>query len=268
MKTCALLRLPANWEACDDDAARLLVGSGDKQQDKAALEAQARRIGELQQMLYAQQKQKLLVILQGMDGAGKDRSIAASFAYCNMMGLRAKSFKAPTPQELAHDFLWRVHAETPACGQIGIFNRSHYEDVLVPRVHGQLDAAACRQRYTHIRAFESLLAESGTRILKIFLHISQREQARRLQERLQDPEKQWKFDPSDLRERGQWKLYQQAYADALHASDAEHAPWHIVPADNKPQRNLAVSCLIAETLADMQPAWPAFRPELAQIKVE
>lgn len=268
MKTCRLLRLPANWTPKEEDAARQLVGSGDKQQDKLAAEAQARRVAELQAMLYAQQQQKLLVVLQGMDGSGKDRCVSTTFAGCNVMGLKAKSFKAPTALEAAHDFLWRVHAEVPAAGQIGIFNRSHYEDVLVPRVLGTLDARACTRRYAHIRAFEELLADSGTRILKIFLHISQEEQKKRLYERLQDPQKQWKFDPSDLKARESWAAYQRAYAEALQATDADHAPWHVVPANSKPQRNLAVVTLVAETLADMGLNWPPYRPELTGIKID
>lgn len=266
--TRELLRLTATTKLDAALAARRVIGSGDKSQDRQETEKLANRIGELQSQMYAGQQHKVLLVLQGMDTSGKDRSVNNTFARCNLMGLRTWAFKAPSALELAHDYLWRVHAQVPARGQICVFNRSHYEDVLVPRVHGQIDAAECARRYQHICAFETLLADTGTTILKIFLHISRTEQTARLQARMRDPQKQWKFDPSDLTERPFWENYQDAYLQAMLATDAPHAPWYVIPADSKTQRNLAVASLVAETLENLGMEWPTFRPELAATELE
>jgi PPK2 family polyphosphate:nucleotide phosphotransferase len=209
-----------------------------------------------------------LLVLQGMDTAGKDGTVRALFSQINPMGLQATAFAAPTERERAHDFLWRVHAHVPAAGQIAIFNRSHYEDVLVPRVLGQIDGKACKLRYAHIRDFERMLAETGTTIVKVFLHISKDEQKQRLQERLDDPEKHWKFDPNDLIVRAQWDDYRRAYEDAIAATNADHAPWYIVPADSKTHRNLIIASLLLETMENMKLAWPAPKADLAAIKID
>jgi PPK2 family polyphosphate:nucleotide phosphotransferase len=225
-------------------------------------------IAKLQEMLYAQRKHKVLLVLQGMDTSGKDGTIAALFSRINPMGLRAVAFKQPTPVELAHDFLWRVHAHVPVWGEIAIFNRSHYEDVLITVVQGMTDDKECKRRYQHILDFERMLAETGTVIVKLFLHISKDEQRKRLQERLEDPEKQWKFDPNDVEQRKKWDEYQQAYQRAIVATDTDHAPWYVIPANSKTHRNLLVSTLLLEIMKDLKLSYPKFDPELAKLKIE
>jgi PPK2 family polyphosphate:nucleotide phosphotransferase len=225
-------------------------------------------IAKLQEMLYASRKHKVLLVLQGMDTSGKDGTIAALFSRINPMGLRAVAFKQPTPVELAHDFLWRVHAHVPVWGEIAIFNRSHYEDVLITVMQGMIDDKECKRRYQHILDFERMLAETGTVIVKLFLHISKDEQRKRLQERLEDPEKQWKFDPNDLEQRKKWDEYQQAYQRAIVATDTDHAPWYVIPANSKTHRNLLVSTLLLEIMKDLKLSYPKFDPELAKLKIE
>ncbi len=223
---------------------------------------------KLQERLYAARQRKLLLVLQGMDTSGKDGTVSALFSQINPMGLRATAFAAPTERERAHDFLWRVHAHVPGNGQIAIFNRSHYEDVLVPRILGDLDGKALKRRYAHIRDFESMLHETGTTIMKVFLHISKDEQKKRLQARLDDPEKHWKFDPADLAAREKWDDYQRAYEDAIVATDADHAPWYIVPADSKTHRNLIIGHLLLETMQGMHLEWPEPKADLSKVKVD
>jgi len=239
-----------------------------KERERAQTAELTGQAARLQEMLYGGHKHKLLLILQGMDTSGKDSTVSALFSQINPMGLHATGFTVPTERERAHDFLWRVHQRVPGAGEIGIFNRSHYEDVLVPRVSGELDAKACKRRYAQIRDFERMLFETGTTIMKIFLHISKDEQKKRLQARLDDPEKGWKFDPNDLRTRDRWIEYQRAYADAIRATDAEHAPWYIVPADSKTHRNLIVANLLLETMQGMKLDWPAPKADLAAVKIE
>lgn len=224
-------------------------------------------ISDLQEMLYAGRTHKLLIVLQGMDTSGKDGTLRSLFGKINPMGLRATAFKAPTEIEAGHDFLWRVHREVPRAGEIGVFNRSHYEDVLVPRITGAIDAAECKRRYAQIRDFERMLAQSGTTIVKLFLHISKDEQRERLQERVDDPKKHWKFDPADLKQRERWNDYRKAYADAIAATNAGHAPWYVVPADSKPYRNEVVAQLLLETLRGMKLDWPAPDKRLLGLKV-
>jgi len=189
--------------------------TGSKAGDLAQLAELSARIEALQDIFYAEHRRKLLVVLQGMDTAGKDGTVRTVFRALDPLGLRVKGFKVPTPLELAHDFLWRIHAEVPAAGEIVIFNRSHYEDVLVTRVHGDIDAAECKRRYAHINAFEQMLAETGTTIVKCFLHISKDEQRDRLQERIDDPQKHWKLGMADIEERKLWDAYMAAYEDAV-----------------------------------------------------
>jgi PPK2 family polyphosphate:nucleotide phosphotransferase len=226
------------------------------------------QIARLQEMLYAQRKHKFLLVLQGMDTSGKDGTITALFNRINPMGLRAVGFKAPTSTELAHDFLWRVHQQVPVWGEIAIFNRSHYEDVLITVVQGMIDEKECKRRYAQILDFERMLAETGTIIVKVFLHISKDEQRKRLQERVIDPEKQWKFDPNDLVQRKKWDEYQQAYQRAIIATDTDQAPWYVIPANSKTHRNLLISTLLLEIMEDLGLTYPKFDPELAKLEVE
>jgi PPK2 family polyphosphate:nucleotide phosphotransferase len=226
------------------------------------------RIAALQDKLYAQRKQKVLLILQGTDTAGKDGTVRALFSGISPMGLRAVGFKAPTDAELAHDYLWRVHQHVPINGEIAIFNRSHYEDVLITKVQGMIDDEECQRRYAQIRDFERMLAETGTVIIKVFLHISKEEQRERLQERLDDPDKQWKFNPEDITQRAKWDDYQRAYEKAIRETDAPHAPWYVVPANSKTHRNLVIASLLLETLEGMDLQYPPPHPDLSSFTVE
>ncbi len=225
------------------------------------------RIARLQEMLYAGHRHKLLIVLQGMDTSGKDGTVRSLFSQINPIGLRAVGFKAPTEVELAHDYLWRVHPHVPGKGDVAIFNRSHYEDVLITRVQDMIDEKECKRRYAHIRDFERMLAETGTVIVKIFLHISKDEQRKRLQERLDDPEKQWKFDEGDIVQRKKWDDYQRAYERAIMATDADHAPWYIIPADSKTHRNLLISTLLLEVMQGLKLAFPEPDPRLSKMKI-
>jgi PPK2 family polyphosphate:nucleotide phosphotransferase len=202
-----------------------------------------------------------------MDTAGKDSTIRMVFDGVNPQGVKVAPFKAPTDLELAHDFLWRVHPKVPGNGEIVIFNRSHYEDVLITRVNKWIDSKTCSARYQRINEFEQLLAENGTTILKFFLHISKDEQKQRLIERRDDPVKRWKFNPADLSARAQWDDYMDAYAAAIAATSTEHAPWYIVPADSKLQRNLVISTVICETLAGLKMRYPAAADGVEHIEI-
>ncbi|HEX9172078.1 MAG TPA: PPK2 family polyphosphate kinase [Telluria sp.] len=238
-----------------------------KQDEREQTSQLTDQIARLQEMLYAQRKHKFLLVLQGMDTSGKDGTITALFNRINPMGLRAVGFKAPTSTELAHDFLWRVHQQVPVPGEIAIFNRSHYEDVLITVVQGMIDDKECKRRYGHILDFERMLAETGTIVVKVFLHISKDEQRERLQERLVDPDKQWKFDPNDVVQRKKWDQYQQAYERAIIATDTDHAPWYVIPANSKTHRNLLISTLLLEILEDLKLAFPEPDPELSKLKL-
>ncbi|KQW90044.1 polyphosphate kinase [Massilia sp. Root418] len=266
----SLLRFSPDAKLRDADAARQplsdAAGSNAKQDIKEATARLLGRLADLQPMLQAQGKHKVLLVLQGMDTSGKDGAVRSLFSTINPVGLRAVSFKAPSEIELGHDFLWRVHRETPAKGELVVFNRSHYEDVLITRVLGMIDAKECRRRYAHIRDFERMLAETGTTLLKVFLHISKDEQRERLQARLDDPAKRWKLDPADFEQRKKWSVFQRAYQDAMQATDADHAPWYVVPADSKPHRNLAIASLLLETLERLKLDWPKPDPALLDMK--
>jgi PPK2 family polyphosphate:nucleotide phosphotransferase len=268
MKACELFRTPKALRVHDADAGRKPLAGADKQEDKQRTERFAQRIAELQNMLYAEHRRKLLVILQGMDTSGKDGTIKGVFGKIDPLGIRSVAFKAPTPAERDHDFLWRVHQQVPGAGEIVIFNRSHYEDVLITSVHGWIDETECERRYTHIRDFERMLAQTGTVIVKCFLHISSDEQKQRLQARLDDPEKHWKFDPTDLEERKLWGDYQRAYQRAIKATDTDDAPWYVIPADSKTQRNLAIAAIVLETMEAMKLAFPPANPQLAKLKID
>ena len=225
-------------------------------QGKKALKKYRKTLSKLQERFYAWNKKAVLVVLQGMDTAGKDGTIRHVMSGVNPQGVVVTSFKVPTPEELAHDYLWRIHKATPRRGMIGIFNRSHYEDVLVVRVHDLVPPAVWSQRYEQINAFEKFLTENDVVILKFFLHISKEEQARRLQARLDNPEKRWKFNIGDLKERALWDDYMAAYTDAVQKCSTEHAPWYVVPSDNKWYRNYVVGQIITATLHDLNPQFP------------
>ncbi len=214
------------------------------------------RLNELQEMLYAQGKYSLLVVLQAMDAGGKDGTIEKIFTGINPQGVRVNSFKVPSNQELAHDFLWRIHKQTPQKGQISIFNRSHYEDVLVVRVNNIVPEPIWRGRYDHINNFEKLLADNGTTILKFFLHISKKEQKERFLSRLEEPHKHWKFSKGDLVVREQWDSYMEAYEEVFMRCNAPHAPWHIIPANKKWYRDFVIMQTIVKTLEGLPLAYP------------
>lgn len=228
----------------------------DKRQVKKELKADRKKLIELQELLYAEAKHSLLIVLQGMDTSGKDATIQHVMSGVNPQGCIVSPFKVPTPEELAHDYLWRVHKVVPPKRMIGIFNRSHYEDVLVVRVHNLVPPTMWRQRYEQIVQFEKHLVENGVTILKFFLHISKDEQKRRLQARLDDPTKHWKFALGDLKERALWDEYQAAYEDALNLTSTEWAPWYVIPSNRKWYRNLAVARIIVETLEGFDMHYP------------
>ena len=230
--------------------------SGGKKDGKEDLLELNQELEVLQEMLYAQHKHKLLVVLQGMDTSGKDGVIRHVFEGVNPQGVRVASFKVPTPIELDHDYLWRVHARVPARGEIVIFNRSHYEDVLVVRVHSLVPEKTWKARYEQINAFEKTLAEEGVTILKFFLHISPEEQKERLLARLQDSSKHWKYNPGDLKERQLWGQYRQAYEDALSKTSTSHAPWYVIPADKKWYRNWVIASIMVDTLKGLKMEYP------------
>lgn len=229
---------------------------GGRDETLATLPALHVELAALQDRLAAERRQSLLVVLQAMDAAGKDGTIRHVFDGVNPQGTRVHSFKAPVGEELGHDFLWRVHRQVPAAGEIGIFNRSHYEDVLVVRVAKLAPASVWKPRFGVINEFEASLAASGTRIVKVFLHISKEEQRRRLQARLDDPDKRWKFRPEDLDARARWDEFQEAYADTLSRTSTTAAPWYIIPANHKWYRNWAVSQILIHTLGEMDPHYP------------
>jgi PPK2 family polyphosphate:nucleotide phosphotransferase len=228
----------------------------DKDATKAETAKDAEAIDALQDRLYAEGKRALLVILQGIDCSGKDGTVRAVFNTCGPIGVRVNPFKAPTAPELAQDYLWRVHQVCPPRGMIGIFNRSHYEDVLVVKVKGYAPPDAIARRYDEINAFEKLLSDNGTRILKFMLHISKDEQKQRLQERVDDESKRWKFNPGDLDDRALWDQYAEAYEVALNRCSTGHAPWHVVPADRNWVRNAIIAKIVRETLEEMNPQYP------------
>lgn len=233
------------------DADETAAFDGDKGAAQEVFDRLNDQLETLQELLWARQKERVLVILQGMDTAGKDGVIRHVFDGVNPSGVRVASFKVPTAEELAHDYLWRAHARVPAAGELVIFNRSHYEDVLVVRVHELVPKAVWQKRYRQIVDFERLLAETGTTILKLFLHISKAEQKRRLEARLADASKRWKFNAGDLKERTLWNDYQRAYEDALGKTSTIEAPWYVVPADRKWYRNYVIASLLVRTLSDL-----------------
>jgi PPK2 family polyphosphate:nucleotide phosphotransferase len=238
-----------------------------KSKAKAQVRRNVARLRELQDVLWAEGKHALLIVLQAMDAGGKDGTIKHVMRGVNPQGCRVTSFKVPTREELAHDYLWRIHKATPERGYIGIFNRSHYEDVLVVRVHNLVPEAVWHQRYDQINDFEKLLADSGTTILKFFLYISRDEQKERFEDRLKDPSKNWKFSSADVEERGFWDEYVRAYEEALSRCSTPWAPWHVVPANHKWYRNLVVSQTIVEKLEELDMQYPPPLPDADKIVI-
>jgi PPK2 family polyphosphate:nucleotide phosphotransferase len=226
------------------------------------LEALRDRLEKQARALAAEQRRAVLVVLQGRDAAGKDGTIRKVFGDLNPAFCRVSTFKRPTPLELRHDYLWRVHQVAPPAGTIGIFNRSHYEDVLVVRVHSLVPEARWRLRYQHINDFERLLTDCGVTVLKFMLHISREEQRERLEERLADPAKNWKFDVGDLKERAKWDDYTAAYEEMLERTSTEWAPWYVVPADKKGARNLLIAEVVVDALERLAPQFPPGDPEV------
>jgi PPK2 family polyphosphate:nucleotide phosphotransferase len=239
----------------------------DKASAKKKRKELVERLGVLQQRLYAEGKRSLLLVLQGLDASGKDGVIRQVFTGVNPQGCRAVSFKAPTSAELAHDFLWRIHAALPERGQIGIFNRSHYEDIVTVRLLGLVPDKVWMRRPRDVNAFERTLVDEGTTIVKVFLNVSNEEQAERLQERLDDPEKRWKFRKSDLETRKQFEQYVAAYDEAITATSKQWAPWHVVPADRNWVKSLAVATLLVDALERMDPKLPDPEPGIEGLKI-
>ena len=232
----------------------------DKEQARARLEERVARLGVLQGRLAAEASRAVLLVLQGVDASGKDGTIRHVLKGMSPQGIRVVSFRAPTETDLAHDYLWRVHALCPTRGELGVFNRSHYEDVVAVRVRKLLPEPVWRRRYEHIRGFERMLADEGTTIVKVFLHVSKDEQRERLQERVDDPEKRWKFRPGDLDDRARWDEFEAAYEEAIRETSTDWAPWHVVPADRNWLRNLAVAELLLATLERLDPELPPSDP--------
>ncbi|APW36316.1 polyphosphate--nucleotide phosphotransferase [Rhodoferax koreense] len=249
------------------DPAAKPYSTGTKAEDKAAVETIAAEIDALQDIFFADKRFKLLVVLQGTDTAGKDGTVRGVFGRVSPLGVRTAAWKAPTEEERAHDILWRIHERMPGSGEIMVFNRSHYEDVLVPVVNGWITPEQTAERYRQLNDFERLLCESGTKILKFMLHISADEQRQRLQERIDDETKHWKFAIGDLAVRKQWADYQKAYAAMLGATSTAWAPWTVVPADSKTHRNLMIATVVRDTLKGMGLRYPPAKPELKGVKV-
>lgn len=240
----------------------------DKDDAKKHLEKVRAQLIDLQRRLYAQDKHRILVIFQAIDTGGKDGAIKDVFSGITPAGINVVSFKAPNEPELDHDYLWRVHAQVPGNGQLKVFNRSHYEDVLVVRVHELVEREVWRRRYRHIRDFERMLADEGTTIIKFFLHISKDEQRARLQSRIDEPSKNWKFSVADLKERELWDDYQEAFADMLSETSTGWAPWTVVPADKKWYRNLVVASTVVDRLDQLGLAFPDNPEDISTIEVE
>lgn len=243
------------------------VAIGNKADSEKALAKHTSKMEALQEKMYASAERSLLIVLQGMDTAGKDGTIRSIFSGINPQGCNVHSFKVPSLLEASHDFLWRVHANAPAKGMIGIFNRSHYEDVLAPRVHGLIDEHIVRQRFDAINNFEEMLTNTGTVVLKFFLHISREEQRERLQARIDDPSKHWKLSEGDFAERKLWPKYVKAYEDLLSNTSAKHAPWFVIPADHKWYRNIAISEIILDAMEQMDLKYPEPTIDVSTLKV-
>lgn len=261
-------RVKGKFKLRDFDPEATPFARGDEAAQRTLLDALATELDALQDRLHAGGERKLLLVLQGMDTSGKDGTIRWVFSKTSPLGVRVAAFKAPTEEERARDFLWRCHAVVPRAGELMVWNRSHYEDVLVPPVNGWIDKDETTRRCEQINAFESLLTDTGTQIVKCFLHISPDEQKKRLQARVDDPAKHWKFSMGDLEVRKQWPQYMRAYERALAATSSATAPWYVVPANDKLHRNLMIAELLVLTLRNMKLAPPQANPALAGLRVE
>jgi PPK2 family polyphosphate:nucleotide phosphotransferase len=250
------------------DTRDVSAAPGDKEATRAVTAELAHRLEELQHLLWAESRNRVLVVLQGIDTAGKGGTIRRVFQSVNPAGVRVAAFKAPDDVERARDPLWRIHREVPADGELVIFDRSHYEDVLVVRVKDLAPEERWRPRFDHINAFEEMLVHEGTTICKVFLHISRAEQQERLQARLDDPRKHWKFDAGDLEERGRWDDYQAAFTEAIERTSTPHAPWHVVPADRKWYRDWAVSTILVDMLEALDMRYPAPSVDVSAITID
>ena len=243
------------------------IGAETKDAGLARLQELVERLGVLHNRLVAEADRSLLLVLQGMDTSGKDGTIRNVLTGVNPQGCRVVSFREPTTTELDHDYLWRVHAVCPADGELAIFNRSHYEDVVAVRVRGIVPEPVWRRRYAHIRAFEQLLVDEGTTVVKVFLHLSRDEQRKRLQERLDNPEKRWKFKAGDLDDRRLWDDFAEAYEDAIHETSTAYAPWYVVPADHNWVRNLCVAEILVNALERLDPQLPEPDPGIESLEI-
>jgi PPK2 family polyphosphate:nucleotide phosphotransferase len=264
----ALLRIEPGTEVSLSAYDPADAGGVKKSEALDELATLSKRLAELQTLLYANGKNALLIVLQGTDTSGKDGVVKHVAGAFNPQGVQVTSFKAPTEEELAHDFLWRIHKATPRRGMVGIYNRSHYEDVLVVRVENLVPKPVWQARYAAINAFEETLTQAGVIVVKFFLHISKDEQRARLIERLNDPKAHWKFRASDLTTRAKWDEYVRAYEVALTKCSTEHAPWYIIPGDKKWYRNLAISRILVDRLAALNMQWPPLEPAAQGIKIE
>ncbi len=240
---------------------------GDREEAEARTRDLNARLEELQELLYAEGKNRVLLVLQAMDAGGKDGTIRHVLDGVNPAGVKVASFKKPSSLELAHDYLWRIHSHVPANGEIVVFNRSHYEDVLVVRVMDLVNKDVWKRRYHHIRCFEGLLVDEGTTIVKVMLHISKEEQRERLQDRLDRPDKNWKFDPRDLVAREKWEDYMDAFEDAIGETSTRQAPWYVVPANRKWYRNLAISEILVQTLEGLDMSYPPAQPDIRSMVI-
>ncbi|MCG6942478.1 MAG: polyphosphate kinase 2 family protein [Thiohalocapsa sp.] len=240
----------------------------DRESAQSELEQNSRRLAELQYLMYAEDQRSLLIVLQAMDAGGKDGVVNHVISAMNPQGCAVHAFKAPSAEELAHDYLWRIHRVTPAKGQVTIFNRSHYEDVLVVRVHDLVPKKVWSKRYDEINDFEQFLTENGTHVVKFFLHIDAEEQLARFKQRLDDPGRHWKISESDYSERAYWDQYQAAFEDVLEKCSTEHAPWYVIPANHKWFRNLAVSQILVETLDSLGMKMPPARVDIAAMRAK
>jgi len=263
------LRVPSDgsFRLSDVDPGATPGAPGGKEETRAASASLNDELSALQERLWAEDRRSMLVVLQAMDAGGKDGAIKKVFTGLNPQGVEVTSFKAPSEDELAHDYLWRIHKRTPPRGTIGIFNRSHYEDVLVVRVNGWIDEDEWRRRYEQIRAFESLLASQGARIVKFMLHISKEEQAQRLQARLDRPDKRWKFRRGDLDDRARWDDFMGAFDDALRETSTDDAPWYVIPADKKWYRDWAILRVLVDVVREMDPQFPEPEEGLSDVVV-
>jgi PPK2 family polyphosphate:nucleotide phosphotransferase len=267
MKLEKKFRVAPNEKVKLDKWPTLVKEAKDKKAAEASLEAHRERLYKLQELLIAEQKRAVLIVLQGMDTSGKDGTIRHIFTGVNPQGCTVTAFKVPTQLELRHDFLWRAHNAVPPRGILGIFNRSHYEDVLVTRVHKTISVKEAHRRCVQIVEFEQMLAENGTVIMKFFLHISRDEQTRRLEARLADPDKHWKISNADFAERPLWPAYMEAYEDAISRTSRKFAPWYVIPSDDKTYRNVAISEIVVDTMRSLKMHYPrsAFDPSLIKL---